>query len=167
MNTFGLQQRRWVRSGWLGTQIRVRGPLIALLAAAAFGCSFALGRVSRSSTAARGESPPSLAVATVSAAIPARLSGVQPLESTLLPPPPPKPAVKAATPAPAPASEAPSTPAPRSSEASPPAPAAASPPAEQPAPAPAPAPAPRSAPSGGGSQHAPASPSGGSFESSG
>jgi hypothetical protein len=168
MNTFGGVERRWTRTGSRGAAIGVRGPVIvALLACAAFGCSFALARVLHSSAAARGEAAPSLPVASVSAAIPARLASVQPLESTLEPPAPPPPRTKSsaqAAPAGGSQAEASATPPPQSSESSSRAAAPASPPAEAPAPRPAPPP---SSSSGGTSHHAPSSSGGGSFESSG
>jgi hypothetical protein len=171
MNTFGVE-RRLSRPSWLGVRADLRRPLlIALLACAGFIVAFTVARVSRPD-ADRGEAAPSLPVARVSTAIPARLAVVQPLESTLEPPAPrPKPAPQRAVPrsapaapaAAAPAGESSSAPAAQSSEATSPAPAAAAPAVETPPPAAAP----RSSSSGGSSGHSPSTSSGGSFESSG
>ena len=161
MNTLGLE-RRWQRTSKLGDRVGLRVPLLALAACVVFGASFAISRATSPTTAARGEAPPSISTTLVSAAVPASLGSVQPIESVLeAPPPPPRPTAKA-TPAPAPSTPAPA-PAPVH-EAPAPVHEAPAPPHEAPARAPE-APAPTHSSSGGGGGHS--SSGGGTFESSG
>jgi hypothetical protein len=161
VNTLGLE-RRWQRTSKPGDRVGLRVPLLALAACVVFGASFAISRVTSPTTAARGEAPPSISTTLVSAAVPASLGGVQPIESVLeAPPPPPRPTAKA-TPAPAPSAPAPAL-APVH-EAPAPVHEAPAPVHEAPAPAPE-APAPTHSSSGGGGGHS--SSGGGTFESSG
>jgi hypothetical protein len=168
VNTLGLE-RRWQRTSKLGDRVGLRVPLLALAACVVFGASFAISRVTSPTTAARGEAPPSISTTLVSAAVPASLGSVQPIESVLeAPPPPPRPTAKA-TPAPAPSAPAPA-PAPVHEAPAPvheaPAPVHEAPAPAPEAPAPVPeAPAPTHSSSGGGGGHS--SSGGGTFESSG
>jgi len=155
MNTVGVE-RRWIRASRLGARFGLRAPLVVFSTCLVFACSFAISRTLHAGTAARAEQPLSLPVASVTAAIPASLSDVAQIASTLRPPAPPPPRASAR---PSPGSGAASSVAPSLPEA--PAPAA-----PQPSPS-----APEAAPSAPAHSESPApshpSSSGGSFESSG
>ena len=83
MNTVRIE-RRWIREGVPRPRIEMRGPLIAVAALCAvfvcFASFYAVGRAMQAGRALRVEAAPSLSVASVSAAIPVRLSSAQPLD---------------------------------------------------------------------------------------
>jgi hypothetical protein len=154
--------------------------VVAALLCLVFACFFLIGRATRTESDARSEAPSTLPVASVSAAIPVRLSDVQPIYVGAPAPPVPQPAPPRSAPAPgrvAPAPTTASAPAPVSA----PAPSAPAPSSPAPAPeptrsfSPAPSEAPRPAPappsgggsSGGGGGPTPSTGNGGSFDSSG
>jgi hypothetical protein len=172
------------------SRIDPRLPLVAALLCLVFACFFLIGRATRTGSDVRSEAASTLPVASVSAAIPARLSDVQPIylatpAAPASPPAPPRsaPAPERVAPAPttasapapvsapAPSAPAPSAPAPSGPAPSAPAPAPEPTPSFSPAPseAPRPAPAPPSSggSSGGGGGPTPSTGNGGSFDSSG
>jgi hypothetical protein len=83
MNTVRVE-RRWIREGVPRPRIEMRVPLVALAALCAvcvcFASFYAVGRAMQAGRTARVEAAPSLSVASVSAAIPVRLSSAQPLD---------------------------------------------------------------------------------------
>ena len=94
MNTVGVE-RRWIRASRLGARFGLRAPLVVFSTCLVFACSFAISRTLHAGTAARAEQPLSLPVASVTAAIPASLSDVAQIASTLRPPAPPPPRASA------------------------------------------------------------------------
>ena len=92
MSTLGAEGR-WSRAG--RERFRERLPIdvsqliFLALMCAVFASFFAIGRVSSGDRSTRGEAPPNLAVAPVSAAIPLRLSAAPPM--SLEEPAPPRP----------------------------------------------------------------------------
>jgi outer membrane biosynthesis protein TonB len=155
-----------------------RLPVVAALLCLVFACFFLIGRATRTGSDARSEAPSTLPVASVSAAIPVRLSDVQPIYVAAPAPPAPHPAPPRSAPAPervAPAQTTASAPAPVSAPSAP-APSAPAPapeptrsfsPAPSEAPRPAPAPPSGGGSSGGGGGPTPSTGNGGSFDSSG
>src|SRR5215469_17375457 len=124
-------------------RIDPRLPVVAALLCLVFACFFLIGRATRTGSDVRSEAPSTLPVASVSAAIPVRLSDVQPIYVATPAPPAPHPAPPRSAPAPergAPAPTTASTPGPVSAPA-PSAPAPSAPAPSAPAPS-APAPAP-------------------------
>jgi uncharacterized membrane protein YgcG len=167
------------------SRIDPRLPVLVALLCLVFACFFLIGRATRTGSQVRSEAPSTLPVPSVSAAIPVRLSDVQPIYVATPAPPAPHPApprsapapervapVPTRAPAPAPVSTpAPSAPAPSAPASSAPAPApeparSFSPPPSE-APRPAPAPPSSGGSSGGGGGSTPSTGSGGSFDSSG
>jgi len=172
MSTVGIE-RRWDRTARIGSRIgsRIgwRGPLILLCAGLVFAIFFAIGRATRPDSAAHGEGPSGLPIASVSAPVPARLEIATPIETNLLPPPPPPPPRKAKPFSAPTASARLATATPEASRAAAPAPRVSAPPAPAPAPVRESAPPrPSSGGSSGGSHSGSGSGSGGgTFESSG
>jgi uncharacterized membrane protein YgcG len=154
--------------------------VVAALLCVVFACFFLIGRATRTASNVRSETPSTLPVASVSAAIPVRLSDVQPIYVATPAPPAPHPAPRRSAPAPEPvapaptaarapvpaSAPAPSAPAPSAPEPAPePARTFSPPPSEVPRPAAAPSSSGRS--SGGGGGPTPSTGNGGSFDSSG
>jgi hypothetical protein len=148
--------------------------VVAALVCVVFACFFLIGRATRTASNVRGETPSTLPVASVSAAIPVRLSDVQPIY-VATPAPAPQPAPRRSAPAPEPVAPAPTAArapvplsAPAPSAPAPSAPAPAPEPARTFSPPPSEVPRPAAAPSsGGGGGATPSTGNGGSFDSSG
>ena len=163
MSTVGIE-RRWDRTARIGSRIGWRGPLILLCAGLVFAIFFAIGRATRPDSAAHGEGPSGVPIASVNAPVPARLEIATPIETNLLPPPPPPPPRKAKPFSAPPASARLATATPEASRAAP-APRVSAPPAPAPVHESAPS-RPSSGGSSGGSRSRSGS-GGGTFESSG
>jgi hypothetical protein len=81
MNTVRIE-RRWIREGVPRPRVELRGPMMAVASlCAVFACFYGVGRAMHAGKAARVEAAPSLSVASVSAAIPVRLSSAPPLDA--------------------------------------------------------------------------------------